>query len=198
MEKRRGSTDPQGNIRCKSGGPRGSGVNIVAVLASLADKGNELLNVSDSWCGSPLGHHLAMGGIKIKQRSWWGFNTCCVSKCVGGDGCGDGCACPPSWSCPTPQSQTLQSHTHCPHERCGSSRSLPSSFPRSWQRSVNVWKRYLYTGTVNTIRMYYSTFSIMKRTAQYVCQTYPVFSWCSIKVSLLSPPGAQNKEDGCG
>ena len=71
----------------------------------------------------------------FKKRPWWGFNMWCFFKCVGDDGDDDGCACPPSWSCPTHQSQMLQSHIHCPHERCGSSHLLPSSFPRSWQQS---------------------------------------------------------------
>lgn len=78
---------------------------------------------------------------EIKTDGIAGLLTCfCVSKCFCDDGGDDGCACPPLWSCPTLQSQTFRSHTHYPHEQCGSSRSPPSSFPRSWQQSG----KYMY------------------------------------------------------
>lgn len=71
--------------------------------------------------------------FRLKQRSRRALDN--FFRCVCGGG--GGCACPPMRSCPTRQSRMPQSRTHLPHEQCGRNHFLPSSSPRSWQRSEN-------------------------------------------------------------
>ena len=95
----------------------------------------EVVKFSDAGWGSPL-------GVTPDYRWDLKEKICCVFKCVDDDGGAGGSSCPPSWSCPRLRSQMLRSHTHFPRERFGSNRPLPSSFPRSWQRSGKTQRKY--------------------------------------------------------
>lgn len=131
-----------------------------------------------------LGKVLHRVNIRYLQRQSkrLGIVSSLASRSAGGDGGGDGYACPPSWFGPTRQSQMLRSRTRSRHERCGNNRSPPSSFPRSLQQSEKGKCDFIWF--IHTNRNFKGSVSLTNAPKG----TYPVFPCCPIKVSLLSPP----------